>query len=119
MTYSNERVLHEPDGAWHQLGHLPEQQHRVHVGLSGDRAPTTVPSTTTRISGAVYLDASFTCKFGSVENVASEVYLNVRNLTNKDPVIVAPGPVGSRTNRRRRTPRCTTRSAVRTGWASG
>ncbi len=47
-----------------------------------------------RISGAVYLDASLTYKFSSVENVASEVYLNVRNLTNKDPVVVAPGPGG-------------------------
>jgi len=46
------------------------------------------------ISGAIYLDASVGYKFGSSDGVASEVYLNVRNLTNKDPVIVAPGPGG-------------------------
>ena len=46
------------------------------------------------IAGAVYLDASLAYKFGSVAGIASEVYLNVSNLTNKDPVIVAPGPGG-------------------------
>jgi iron complex outermembrane receptor protein len=46
------------------------------------------------VSGAIYLDASLAYKFASVGGVASEVYLNVRNLTNKDPVIVAPGPGG-------------------------
>jgi len=44
------------------------------------------------ISGAVYLDASVGYKFGT--DVVSEIYLNVRNLTNKDPAIVAPGPGG-------------------------
>jgi outer membrane receptor protein involved in Fe transport len=46
------------------------------------------------VAGAIYLDASLAYKFGSVDGIASEVYLNVRNLTNRDPVIVAPGPGG-------------------------
>jgi iron complex outermembrane recepter protein len=44
------------------------------------------------ISGAIYLDASIGYKFGS--DVVSEVYFNVKNLTNRDPSIVAPGPGG-------------------------
>jgi len=47
-----------------------------------------------RIAGAVYLDASFAYKFDAFEGTAGEAYFNVRNLTNKDPVIVAPGPGG-------------------------
>ncbi|HWM68316.1 MAG TPA: TonB-dependent receptor [Steroidobacteraceae bacterium] len=46
------------------------------------------------IAGSIYFDASIAYKFASVDNVATEVYFNVRNLTNKDPVIVAPGPGG-------------------------
>lgn len=46
------------------------------------------------ISGAIYLDASFAYKFPVIDRMASEVYFNVRNLTNKDPAIVAPGPGG-------------------------
>ena len=46
------------------------------------------------VAGSIYLDASFAYKFVSSEKMTSELYFNVRNLTNKDPVIVAPGPGG-------------------------
>ena len=59
------------------------------------------PSTSTnrtvnnnRIDGAVYFDASFAYKFAVGESAAAEWFFNVRNLTNKDPALVATGPGG-------------------------
>ncbi|MEJ0035359.1 MAG: TonB-dependent receptor [Gammaproteobacteria bacterium] len=49
---------------------------------------------TNHIAGAIYFDASLAYKFVLGDNSASELYLNIRNLTNKDPAIVAPGPGG-------------------------
>ena len=49
---------------------------------------------TNAIDGAVYWDTSVAYKFAMGEKGAAELFLNVRNLTNKDPVIVAPGPGG-------------------------
>lgn len=46
------------------------------------------------IDGAFYLDANLTYKF-SVAGEESEMFLNVANLFNKDPAIVASGPDGS------------------------
>src|SRR6185437_6761459 len=43
---------------------------------------------TNHIDGAIYFDASFTYKFG-VGDTATEAFLNVRNLANKNPAIVA------------------------------
>ena len=49
---------------------------------------------TNHIAGAIYFDASLAYKFVMGESAASELYVNIRNLTNKDPAIVAPGPGG-------------------------
>lgn len=46
------------------------------------------------IAGAMYWDLSFGYKFINEGVSNAEVYLNVRNITNKDPVIVAGGPTG-------------------------
>lgn len=48
-----------------------------------------------RIEGAFYLDANLTLRFENVADFADmEVFLNVRNLANKDPALVAQGPGG-------------------------
>jgi outer membrane receptor protein involved in Fe transport len=44
------------------------------------------------VPGATYLDLAATFRFGSDNQY--EVFANVRNLTNKDPAIVAAGPTG-------------------------
>lgn len=44
------------------------------------------------VPGATYFDAAATFRFG--ENRQYELFFNVRNLTNKDPAIVAAGPTG-------------------------
>ena len=49
---------------------------------------------TNYIAGAVYWDTSVAYKFMAGETGNAELFLNVRNLTNKDPVVVAPGPGG-------------------------
>ena len=48
------------------------------------------------ISGAVYFDVamSYTLMMGSGASTEVQTFFNVRNLTNKDPVIVAGGPSG-------------------------
>lgn len=48
------------------------------------------------IPGAIYLDASFAYKFMHADESGSdaELYLNIKNLLNKDPASVAPGPGG-------------------------
>jgi iron complex outermembrane receptor protein len=47
------------------------------------------------IDGAMYFDLSLTYKILHGDNGAnSEVFLNVKNITNKDPVLVAGGPSG-------------------------
>ena len=50
------------------------------------------------IDGAFYLDANLTYKFHIGESADAEVFLNVRNLANKDPVVVAMGPGGTTFN---------------------
>ena len=47
-----------------------------------------------RIPGAIYFDTSLTYKFGIGEKAGGELYLNIRNLANKDPAIVGTGPGG-------------------------
>lgn len=48
-----------------------------------------------RIEGAFYLDANLTYEFGRFANgLDMEVFLSVRNLTDKDPALVAQGPGG-------------------------
>lgn len=51
---------------------------------------------TNHIPGAVYFDLSlkFTLRVGKSEDTEVQTFFNVRNLTNKDPVIVAGGPSG-------------------------
>ena len=49
---------------------------------------------TNHIDGAVYWDTSVGYKFMAGESANAELFLNVRNVTNKDPVVVAPGPGG-------------------------
>lgn len=44
------------------------------------------------VPGATYLDLAATFRFG--DDNQYEVFANVRNLTNKDPAIVAAGPTG-------------------------
>ncbi|WP_425409850.1 TonB-dependent receptor plug domain-containing protein [Hyphococcus sp.] len=46
-----------------------------------------------QIDGALYFDASVAYKL-LLGNSEAEVFLSVRNLTNKDPAVVAPGPTG-------------------------
>jgi hypothetical protein len=48
------------------------------------------------IAGAVYLDASlsYTMMVGKEESTEVQTFFNVRNITNRDPVIVAGGPSG-------------------------
>jgi outer membrane receptor protein involved in Fe transport len=47
------------------------------------------------IDGAVYWDTAITYKFMEGAGTNAEAFLNVRNLTNKDPATVAPGPSGT------------------------
>jgi outer membrane receptor protein involved in Fe transport len=44
------------------------------------------------VPGATYFDVAATYRFG--DNRQYEMFFNVRNLTNKDPAIVAAGPTG-------------------------
>jgi outer membrane receptor protein involved in Fe transport len=46
------------------------------------------------LAGAIYFDAALSYAFGSESSAQTQVFFNVRNLTNKDPVIVAGGPSG-------------------------
>ena len=48
------------------------------------------------IAGEIFFDAalSYTMMVGKAEDTEVKTYFNVRNLTNKDPVIVAGGPSG-------------------------
>ena len=46
------------------------------------------------IEGAIYFDATASYKF-DVGGIGMQAYLNVKNLTNADPNLVAPGPGGS------------------------
>ncbi len=72
-----------------------EQQHRAYADVPGvvsksstigsRRQQLALPARST--SGW----ASAAYKFVLGEAAASEVYFNIRNLTNKDPAIVAPG----------------------------
>jgi iron complex outermembrane receptor protein len=48
----------------------------------------------THIDGAVYWDAAITYKFLQ-EAANAEAFLNVKNLTNKDPAVVGSGPSGT------------------------
>ncbi|MCA0200440.1 MAG: TonB-dependent receptor [Proteobacteria bacterium] len=45
------------------------------------------------IAGAIYFDTSMAYKFG-VSDVDMEAFFNVKNVFNKDPAVVAPGPGG-------------------------
>ncbi len=47
------------------------------------------------IEGAIYWDASFTYKFGMGDDVNAEAFLNIQNIANSDPVVVAPLSTGS------------------------
>ena len=47
------------------------------------------------IAGALYWDASVSFKFGIGEDVTGEAFLNVQNLANTDPAVVAPLSTGS------------------------
>lgn len=48
-----------------------------------------------QIDGAFYLDANVAYRFQTGGDSEIEAFFNVRNLTNKDPAIVAAGPAGS------------------------
>ncbi|MBA4353154.1 MAG: hypothetical protein C0409_00540 [Novosphingobium sp.] len=48
------------------------------------------------IPGAFFFDLNASYNF-EVANVKSQVFLSVRNITNKDPVLVANGPTGNNT----------------------
>ncbi len=56
--------------------------------------PTSTPANITvdnnKIPGTSYLDFNIAYKFMIGETVEPELFLSIRNLTNKDPVIVAP-----------------------------
>jgi len=47
-----------------------------------------------RIDGAFYLDVNLSYAFGRDAGAEAEVFLNVRNLMNEDPALVAQGPGG-------------------------
>ncbi len=49
---------------------------------------------TNAIAGAVYWDTSVGYKFTAGETGNAELFLNIRNVFDKDPVVVAPGPGG-------------------------
>ena len=49
---------------------------------------------TNHIDGAVFFDTSISYKLAVGDSSTTELFLNVRNITNKDPAIVAPGPGG-------------------------
>ncbi len=48
------------------------------------------------IAGAIYFDTSFSYKFKHVaeDGLDMEAFLNIKNITNKDPALVATGPGG-------------------------
>jgi outer membrane receptor protein involved in Fe transport len=48
------------------------------------------------LAGSVYFDLSMSYKFmlGQSEDTEMQAFFNVRNLANRDPVIVASGPTG-------------------------
>ena len=46
------------------------------------------------IAGATFFDLSFTYSFPVSDSGTLQTYVNIRNLANKDPVIVAGGPSG-------------------------
>ena len=66
------------------------------VCTSGCPVSTTANNTISAnsISGAMFWDLSLGYKFINEGPNSAEVFLNVRNLTNKDPVLVAGGPSG-------------------------
>jgi len=43
-----------------------------------------------RIAGALYWDASFGYQFGIGDDATGEAFINIQNLANTDPVVVAP-----------------------------
>jgi iron complex outermembrane recepter protein len=57
--------------------------------------PTARTINNNRIDGAVYLDTTISYKFDVGESLGFQAYLNVKNITNADPKLVAPGPGGS------------------------
>ena len=66
------------------------------VCASGCPVSTTANNTinANSIAGAMYWDASFSYKFMNDGASNAELFLNVKNITNKDPVRVAGGPSG-------------------------
>lgn len=51
---------------------------------------------TNSIPGAVFLDVNFAYRF-ELSNAKAEVFLAIRNLTDRDPVLVGNGPTGNNT----------------------
>jgi iron complex outermembrane recepter protein len=51
---------------------------------------------TNSIPGAFFLDVNFNYRF-EVSNTKAEVFLAIRNVTDRDPVLVANGPTGNNT----------------------
>jgi outer membrane receptor protein involved in Fe transport len=67
------------------------------VCASGCPVSTTANNTinNNHIDGAMYFDLALSYKFLQGENGSnSELFLNIKNITNKDPVLVAGGPSG-------------------------
>ena len=63
---------------------------------SGCPASSTLARTieSNHIKGAVWFDASVAYDLSGTGDGMTELFFNVRNLTNKDPAVVAPGPGG-------------------------
>jgi len=57
-------------------------------------SPTARTINNNRIEGAIYFDTTISYQF-DVGPMGMQAYLNVKNLTNADPKLVAPGPGGS------------------------
>lgn len=55
---------------------------------------TTLTQNINYLPGAIYFDAAFTYRLKPIEGVASELFVTVRNIANKDPAIVAQGTSG-------------------------
>ena len=66
------------------------------VCTSGCPVSTTANNTinNNHIDGAMFFDVSLTYKFMNEGSSTAEAFLNVKNITNKNPVLVAGGPTG-------------------------
>lgn len=57
--------------------------------------PTARTINNNRIDGAVYFDTTISYAFDVGDSLGLQAYFNVKNIANRDPNLVAPGPGGS------------------------